>query len=142
MRRRDPKNELQADLYEWGGWIRTRHRIASEFASDHLPSILGGLQKPGEPYQTNTRMSATAAELNALVLGMWDDGGKPQRRAKALYYAYVEQRKFESAAIDMDLSKTGFQWLLDAAEGDLRHRRSLYRAAKAMLAGLEIEDGD
>lgn len=136
MRRRDPRSELQADLHEWGGWVRTRSRITREFVMGDLPNILARFQPSARGVDRDTRLSARSSEINALVLGMYNDGGRPEKRAAALVYAYVGCIKYEAAGVELGLSKTGFQRLLEYAESDLRHRLALLAEAKLVLAAM------
>ncbi len=136
-RRRDPRNELQADLHEWGSWIRTRGRIAREFVQGDVPNILARFQPSAGGREKNVRLSARSSEINALVLGMYNDGGRAEKRACALFYAYVNCLKFESCGLEMGLSESGFRRLLEYAESELRHRLSLLFAARRALADAE-----
>lgn len=139
MPTREPKNELQSQLYSWGAWVRTRKYIVREFMPPAFANVLAKLMPRPGGVQRNTFLDRDGA----IFWGLWramgaESNDTSQSRAAALWLIYVLGLKLECAAIELQMPLTSFFRLLAAAETDIGRRRRIFVEATQMMEKADV----
>lgn len=132
MRERTAKNDIQAELFEWGHWVRTRKYVVREFLPPAFVTVLAQFMPRSRTVDRDTRLNPDSSLIWGLWRGMGNESQQSQARAAALWLHYVIELKEESSALELGLSRTGFQRLRNSAEADIQRRRLIFLSTERM----------